>query len=176
MRPIPRAIGLTLLIAVVAGCGRFGAVADDLARMRPPSLPGDKGAIEGVLDDAFRGFTGAEDDALRLARSAGTDAVATVTAADTIAARFPGAEAKVASAIRGSLCDLGRHYLTNSEDPDVIETLRNNGLGELITPLQLILIADDVRKLGESYRQGVPADRVYLSARIGLQCLLAGKR
>jgi hypothetical protein len=175
MRPIARAIGLLVFVALVAGCGRFAGAADDLARIRPPHLPGDKGAFEGVLDDAFRGFSGAEDDAQRLARSAGTDAVAAVGAADRIAQRFPGAEAKVASAIRGSLCDLGRHYLTSDEDPDIVEMLRNNGIAEVIPALQLVLVVQEVRTLSEAYKKGVSTDRIYWSARIGLQCILAGK-
>lgn len=175
MRSIARAIGLLVIMTLVASCGRFGGVADDIAKIRPPHLPGDKGAFEGVLDDAFRGFSGTEDDALRLARSAGTDAVGATAAADAIAQRFPGAEAKVASAIRGTLCDVGRHFLTSIEDPNIGEMLSNNGLAEVIPGLQFVLVADEVRDLIEAYRDGVSSDRIYWSARIGLECLLASK-
>jgi hypothetical protein len=175
MRPIARAIGLLVVVAFVAGCSRFAGVADDIAKVRPPHLPGDKGAFESVLDDAFRGFSGAEDDALRLARSAGTDAVASVAVADRIAQRFPGVEARVASAARGTLCDLGRHYLTNSEDPDVVEMLRNNGIAEVIPMAQIAQVAGEILSLGAAYKEGVGTDRIYWSARIGLECLLAGK-
>jgi hypothetical protein len=175
MRPIARAVRLLVLVVLVAGCGRFAGAADDIARIRPPHLAGDKSAFERVLDDAFRAFSGAEDDAQRLARSAGTDALAAVAAADTIAQRFPGAEAKVASAIRGTLCDLGRHYMTSNEDPDIVEMLRNNGLAEVIPGLQIVLVAQDVRSLGEAYKKGATTNQIYWSARMGLQCLLAGK-
>jgi hypothetical protein len=174
MRPIAHVIALSVVLLIVSGCGgRFAGVADDLARVRPQNLSGDKTAIESLLDDAFRGFNGA--DAQQVARSAGDEAFKAAAGADALARRFPIVHEKVASAIRGTVCDIGRHYLTSDEDPDVVETLANNGIAEVLPPAQIAMIATEVEKLGADYKRGVSLDRIYWSARIGIECLLAGK-
>jgi len=176
MRRIAHVIALSVVLLIVSGCGgRFAGVADDLARVRPQNLSGDKTAIESLLDDAFRGFSGAEDDAQRVAKSAGDDAFKTATTAETLALRFPIGREQVASAVRGALCDLGRHYLTSSKSPDIVQIVQNNLIGELIPPYQILTIAQDVESLATAYKEGVKVDRIYWSARIGIECLLAGK-